>query len=130
MAKLKKEVDELTKQNKALKEQQAAGGCERCGGGIASGAAGAVGDGLPREPEKFTLRGHKSRVTKVAMHPVYHDVVSASEDGSVKMWDFDQGELTHTLKGHTGSVNYVAIHPAGGTLATCSTDQTIKLWNY
>lgn len=81
-----------------------------------------VGDGLPREPEKFTLRGHKSRVTKVAMHPIYSDVASASEDGTVKIWDYEQGELTHTMKGHTGSVNYVAYHPNGQVLATCSTD--------
>jgi len=33
VAKLKKEVDELAKQNKALKEQVLAGACERCGGG-------------------------------------------------------------------------------------------------
>jgi LisH len=33
VAKLKKEVDELTKQNKLLKEQSASGACERCGGG-------------------------------------------------------------------------------------------------
>lgn len=87
------------------------------------------GDGLPKEPEKFILRGHKSRVTKVAMHPIYSDVASSSEDGTIKIWDFEQGELTHTMKGHTGSVNYVSYHPNGQILATCSTDQTIKLWN-
>lgn len=32
VAKLKKEVDELTKQNKILKEQAIAAQCERCGG--------------------------------------------------------------------------------------------------
>jgi platelet-activating factor acetylhydrolase IB subunit alpha len=44
---------------------------------------------MPREPEKFLLRGHKSRITKVAIHPVYSDVAGASEDGSVKIWDFE-----------------------------------------
>ena len=64
------------------------------------------------------------------MHPVYSDVASSSEDGTVKIWDYEQGELTHTMKGHTGSVNYVSYHPNGQVIATCSTDQTIKLWNY
>jgi len=76
------------------------------------------------------LKGHKSCITKVAIHPIYSDVASSSEDGSVKLWDYDQGELSHTLKGHTGKVNYVTFHPNGQVLATCSTDQTIKLWNY
>ena len=51
------------------------------------------GDGLPKEPERYTLRGHKSRVTKVALHPVYADVASSSEDGTIKVWDFESGEL-------------------------------------
>ena len=74
---------------------------------------GGLGDGLPKEPEKYTLRGHKSRITKVAMHPIYSDVASSSEDGTIKVWDYEQGELTHTMKGHTGSVNYVSYHPNG-----------------
>ena len=47
------------------------------------------------------------------MHPVYADVASSSEDGSVKIWDYDQGEVSHTLKGHTGGVNCVVYHPLG-----------------
>jgi hypothetical protein len=77
IAKLKKEVDELTKQNKMFKESAL---CEKCGGassganilltdGIRSTAL--IGDNLPRQPEKYILQGHKSRVTKVAIHPVY-----------------------------------------------------------
>ena len=99
VAKLKKEVDELTKVNRQLKDQIASGaGCERCatmaggsfnvnGGAVING--GGLGDGLPKEPERHILRGHKSRITKVAMHPVYSDVASSSEDGSVKIWDFE-----------------------------------------
>jgi platelet-activating factor acetylhydrolase IB subunit alpha len=97
VAKLKKEVDELTKVNRQLKDQIASGaGCERCqgglsamGGGGAGGASGGIGDGLPKEPERHVLRGHKSRITHVAMHPVYSDVASSSEDGSIKIWDFE-----------------------------------------
>lgn len=59
------------------------------------------------------LKGHKSRITKVAIHPIYSDVASASDDGTVRLWDFEQGEYLHPLKSHTGSVNYVAFHPNG-----------------
>lgn len=53
------------------------------------GNVGTVGDGLPKMPEKFCLLGHRQRITKVAIHPVYTIVASASEDGSIKMWDYE-----------------------------------------
>ena len=56
-------------------------------------------------------------------------VATASEDASIKLWDYEQGELENTLKSHTGIVNYIAFHPGGKILASCSTDMTIKLWN-
>ena len=56
-------------------------------------------------------------------------VATASEDASIKLWDYEQGELENTLKSHTGIVSFIAFHPGGKTLASCSTDMTIKLWN-
>lgn len=61
LAKLKKQVMELEKQNKQLKESQI---CERCGGssGLSQGGgivSSTIGDGLPRQPEKHCLLGHQ-----------------------------------------------------------------------
>lgn len=88
-----------------------------------------VGDGLPREPEKYTLEGHRGNVTKVAMHPMWSFVASASEDATIRLWDFEQGEHERTLKGHAGVVKFVAFHQNGQLLASCATDMAIKLWN-
>ena len=30
-----------------------------------------AGDAIPREPEKMKLKGHRSKITKIAFHPVY-----------------------------------------------------------
>jgi len=49
--------------------------CEKCGGGTGTdtsgGKTGVLNDGLPKQPEKFTLLGHRERITKVALHPIY-----------------------------------------------------------
>ena len=90
---------------------------------------GQAGDGLPKFPEKFTLEGHRARVTRAALHPVYSIAATSSEDASIRIWDTDSGESEHTMKGHTGVVNYIAFHPLGQHLASCSTDMTIKIWN-
>ncbi|HVW99103.1 MAG TPA: hypothetical protein VHA52_01470 [Candidatus Babeliaceae bacterium] len=133
IAKLMKDVEELKKQNQQLKDQ---GACEKCGGGqggmIPAGNVGSntSGDGLPREPEKFVLRGHKANITQVAMHPIYSDMASSSADGSIRLWDVEQGEETGSLRGHTAGVNYVVFHPNGQIIASCSSDCMIKLWNF
>jgi len=96
--------------------------------GLAGGRAN-IGDGLPREPEKYCLQGHRGKITKVVIHPFYNMAATASEDASIRLWDFDQGEHERTMKSHSGIVNYLAFSPNGQTLASCSTDLTVKLWN-
>ena len=97
------------------------------GGG--SGGSYKMGDGLPREPEKYTMAGHRAKVTKVAMHPIWSFVASASEDATIRLWDFEEGEHERTLKGHSGIVKFLAFHQNGQLLASCATDMAIKLWN-
>ena len=77
---------------------------------------------IPRPPEKFALSGHRMPVNKVIFHPIYSVMISASEDASVKVWDFETGDYERTLKGHTDSVQDVAFDPQGKTLASCSAD--------
>lgn len=40
---------------------------------------------IPRPPEKFSLSGHRSPVTKVIFHPVFSLCVSSSEDATIKV---------------------------------------------
>jgi len=40
---------------------------------------------IPRPPERYCLTGHRMPVTRVIFHPVYNVMVSASEDGSIKV---------------------------------------------
>ena len=87
-----------------------------------------AGDAIPREPEKSKLMGHRARVTKVAFHPMYTQLASSSEDASIKIWDYETGEVEQTLREHTGMVNYIAFNPSGDHLASCARDMTIKLW--
>lgn len=70
-------------------------------------------------------------MTCVAFHPVFSSLASGSDDTTIKVWDWELGELERTLKGHTKAVLDVDYGgPRGGTLlASCSSDLTIKLWD-
>ena len=61
-------------------------------------------DWLPRAPARHTLTGHRAPITKVAFHPLYNVIASASEDSSIKIWDWETGESERTLKAHTKAV--------------------------
>ncbi|KAL8989959.1 MAG: hypothetical protein Q9177_001266 [Variospora cf. flavescens] len=86
---------------------------------------------LPRSPARHTLQSHRSPITCVAFHPVFSSLVSGSEDTTLKIWDWELGELERTVKGHTKAVLDCDFGgPRGGTLlASCSSDLTIKLWD-
>jgi platelet-activating factor acetylhydrolase IB subunit alpha len=86
---------------------------------------------LPRVPAKYTFQGHRAEVTSVAFHPTFSSLASGCEDATIKIWDWELGELERTLKGHTKGVLDVDFGgPRGGTLlASCSSDLTIKLWD-
>jgi platelet-activating factor acetylhydrolase IB subunit alpha len=78
---------DLEKQLKQMKESST---CERCESMPDSlGGLSKMGDGLPREPEKYSLPGHRGKVTKVVIHPFYNIVASASEDASIRLWDYE-----------------------------------------
>ncbi|EEC09372.1 U3 snoRNP-associated protein, putative, partial [Ixodes scapularis] len=85
---------------------------------------------IPRPPERSALLGHRAPITRVLFHPVYSVVVSASEDASIKVWDYETGDFERTIKGHTDSVQDIAFDHTGQFLASCSADMTIKLWDF
>lgn len=61
-------------------------------------------DWIPRAPAKHTLTGHRAPITSVCFHPVFAALVTASEDSTLKIWDWESGEYEQTLKGHTKAV--------------------------
>ncbi|PKS10996.1 hypothetical protein jhhlp_002755 [Lomentospora prolificans] len=86
---------------------------------------------LPRTPARHTLESHRDPINCVAFHPIFSSAATGSDDYTIKIWDWELGELERTIKGHTRAVIDVDFGGPRGSilLASCSSDLTIKLWD-
>lgn len=74
------------------------------------------------------LRGHRGPVRAAAFNRDGTRVVTASRDGTARVWRADgTGEPT-VLEGHGGEVLVAAFSPLGRRVVTASADRTARLW--
>lgn len=71
---------------------------------------------------KFT---HSGPVNAVDLQ--HNQVVSASGEGSMYLWDLETGEKLHRFTGHTKGLACIVFK--GNTLVSGSNDQTIRVWD-
>ncbi|CAM0139791.1 unnamed protein product [Umbelopsis sp. WA50703] len=93
---------------------------------------------------KNNLRGHLDSVRSVGLHADTMLIASASDDGTVKLWDLKhsigkdargQKKTTHedtdpliTFRGHTLGVTKVEVSAEQGRVYSSSLDSTIRIW--
>ena len=56
-------------------------------------------------------------------------ILCASSDNTLKVWDTESGKLLGSLEGHLGPVQSCDFSPDGKWIASGSWDRTIKLWD-
>ncbi|OCH86891.1 dynein regulator [Obba rivulosa] len=117
---LQKKIMDLENRNSTLQEELSLSPAKR---------AAMQTDWVPRAPAAYVLTGHRGQVHKVAFHPTFNLIATASQDMTVKVWDWETGEFERTLKGHTRDVNDLDFDSKGNLLVTCSNDMLIKIWD-
>lgn len=91
---------------------------------------GATPAGNRFEPRKrLILVGHQKTVRAIVFRPGGGGVISAGNDGTIRVWDAATGKEQDVLKAHRGEVRSIALCPAGQILASGGTDRTVILWD-
>jgi formylglycine-generating enzyme required for sulfatase activity len=75
------------------------------------------------------LRGHTGGIRAVAFSADGQRVLSASADGTARLWDAVTGEQLAILQGHRRVVTDVRFLPGDDRAVTSSDDAAIHLWN-
>jgi len=88
-------------------------------------------------PEEIPLIVQEDGINEFNFNP-FHDnlIATASQDGSVKLWDIPEGglrgDLSHpvaNLVGHSKRLMYVDWHPLASNVLVSATTDEVKLWD-
>jgi len=76
-----------------------------------------------------SLAGHGGTVMSMAFSRDSSKVVTACEDGKVRIWSVAGWKLIETLSGHEGPVHWAEFSPDGQWVASAGEDDTVRIWS-
>ncbi|CAN97289.1 WD-repeat protein [Sorangium cellulosum So ce56] len=76
-----------------------------------------------------SFRGHEKQVTACVITPDETHLLSASADGTLRLWALGSAACIAELRGHEGELTACAITRDGNTAISTSTDGTARTWD-
>jgi len=75
------------------------------------------------------LPGNQETVLSMRFSSDGKKLVTASEDGKIRIWSVPGWKLLETLSGHQGPVRWAEFSPDGRWVASGGEDQTVRIWS-
>lgn len=72
--------------------------------------------------------GHSGMIICAAFDPAGRRIATGGTDGSVRVWDAEDGGLLQTLTGHVGIVSSVQFSADGRRILTAGHDASVRIW--
>ncbi|HVO31760.1 MAG TPA: serine/threonine-protein kinase, partial [bacterium] len=84
---------------------------------------------VARETPDGVLKGHRGAVSALGFLGAGALAVSASHDGTVRVWEIGSREERACMKGHRGAVTSLSVASDGTRVLTGGRDRTLRLWD-
>jgi len=75
------------------------------------------------------LSGFHETVMSMRFSPDSSRLVTASEDGKIRIWSVPDWKLLETLSGHKGPVRWAEFSPDGRWVVSGGEDHTVRIWS-
>ena len=82
-----------------------------------------------RTGSSLRLRGHHGAINSAAYSPDGGKIVTASDDGTARIWDARTGRPLGPALKHEDGVKMAVFSPDGTRVATASADRTARVWD-
>jgi WD40 repeat protein len=79
--------------------------------------------------EELYSLAHDDGVLWAEFSPDGERIVTASKDGTARVWSDDDGQILATLRGHQSVVVHAAFSPDSRRIVTASMDHTARVWD-
>jgi len=79
--------------------------------------------------EVATFRGHEDQISDLDFSPDGREIVSASYDGTIRIWNIAMPRSIPSLEGHQSKVNKAVFTRDGRYLATAGGDASARIWD-
>ncbi|QGJ70898.1 Serine/threonine protein kinase [Planctomycetales bacterium 10988] len=73
--------------------------------------------------------GHTQAILAVSYHPNGKQALSASEGGTIRIWNLEESRQVRVIKAHDAAVASALYSPDGKWIASAGDDEKIKVWD-
>jgi WD40 repeat protein len=78
---------------------------------------------------RLTISGHRNIVCGIAYLPGEERLVTCSEDGTVRIWNVENGEQEGMAMEHIGFVSSLTVTRDGKRILSGGDDKVLRVWN-
>jgi len=82
-----------------------------------------------RERVRGDMPAHMKSMADIALTPDKKFLITADDDGEVKIWDIDKRESLNTIQAHKSGLQSLTVNADGSRFATTDKDGQVRVWD-